>query len=575
MPPNCNLSKASKTMTFRLVVGSVRLSSVIAGTRVLAINVSYFSARQRPPSIERRLTLRALNFVAACAFAIAGFSFNATASRAAPRPLVIYVEEDPSSLNTILNTAFGWQLGPLTQGYLFTVDDLGRLVPDAALELPTRRNGGISADGRTIVYRIRTGRWSDGAPFDARDVAFTIDALRNPATNVPDRSTIDAIASVRVPQPDRLVVELRAPSAPFVSSFLTLGANDPFAILPRHIAARYANLNSSSLDTHPVGLGPYRLVTWRRGDRLTFEPNPFYWRGRPKLERIVALVEPNATTRLVQARTGNLDVTYISGLQLDEAAREHLRVVRATTNIVDYLQFNVRGSRALGDPLVRRAIAQALDRPRLAATVYRGQEEPTDTGQLAPALARAGRLPAFDPRAARAALRGPIDLDFAIAGQWRSSASAALQIAAQLANIGVTARLHSYSTSSFWGAKSAGGVLENGRFDLALTSWSPSLDADRSYLFGCAAVPPTGGNAGGYCNRAFDAAEERGMRTYDPAARTAAYRTAHAILARDLPIVPIGFERSAYVVSPRVVNFRPNVLGRDYWNAWEWEVNDR
>lgn len=519
--------------------------------------------------------MRAITFFAACVIASAGLSLPATASPAAPRPLAIYVEEDPSSLNTILNTAYGWQLGPLTQGYLFTVDDRGRLVPDAARELPTRKNGGISADGTTITYRIRTGRWSDGAPFDARDVAFTIAALRNPATNVPDRSTIDAIASFRVPALDRLVVRLRAPSAPFVSSFLTLGANDPFAILPRHIAARYANLNASSLDTHPVGLGPYRLVTWRRGDRLTFDRNPYYWRGRPKLERIVALVEPNATTRLLQARTGNLDVTYVSGLQLDEAAREGLHVVRATTNIVDYLQFNMRGSRALGDPRVRRAIAQALDRARLAATVYRGQEELTDTGQLARDLREAGRLPAFDPRAARAALRGPIELDLAIAGQWRSSASAAVQIAAQLAAVGVTARLHSYSTSAFWGAKSAGGVLENGRFDLALTSWSPSLDPDRSYLFGCAAVPPTGGNAGGYCSRAFDAAEERGMRTYDPAARTAAYRTAHAILTRDLPIVPIGFERSAYVVSSRVVNFRPNILGRDYWNAWEWRLNDR
>ena len=520
--------------------------------------------------------MRARNFFATCTLAMAYLSISAIATLAASRPLAIYVEEDPSSLDTILNTPYGWQLGPLMQGYLFTVDDRGRLVPDAARELPTRRNGGITADGLTIVYRIRTGRWSDGAPFDARDVAFTIDALRNPSTNVPDRSTIDAIASVRVPRRDLLVVRLRAPSAPFVSSFLTLGANDPFAILPRHIAARYANLNASSLDTHPVGLGPYRLVTWRRGDRLTFEPNPYYWRGRPKLERIVALVEPSATTRLVQARTGNLDVTYVSGLLLDEAAHEHLRVVRATTNIVDYLQFNVRRSRALGDLNVRRAIAQAIDRTRLATTVYRGQEEPTDTGQLAPDLASAARLPAFDPRAARAALRsGPIDLEFAIAGQWRSSASAAVQIASQLAAVGVRAHLHSYSTSAFWGAKSAGGVLENGRFDLALTSWSPSLDPDRSYLFGCAAAPPTGGNAGGYCNRAFDAAQERGMRTYDPVARTAAYRAAHAILARDLPIVPIGFERSAYVVSSRVRNFRPNVLGRDYWNAWEWDVDGR
>ncbi len=195
--------------------------------------------------------------------------FGAPAAEAATpeRELTLSIEEDPSSLNTILNTAYGWQLAPLTQGYLFLVDERGRLVPDRALALPTRANGGISADGRTIVYRIRTGRWSDGAPFDARDVAFTVAALRNPATNVPDRSTVDRIERVEAPSAERLVVRLNAPSAAFISSFLTLGANDPFAILPRHIAAPYPNLNASSLDANPVGLGPFKLVSWRRGER--------------------------------------------------------------------------------------------------------------------------------------------------------------------------------------------------------------------------------------------------------------------------------------------------------------------
>jgi hypothetical protein len=42
-----------------------------------------------------------------------------------------------------------------------------------------------------------------------------------------------------------------------------------------------------------------------------------------------------------------------------------------------------------------------------------------------------------------------------------------------------------------------------------------------------------------------------------------------------VPIVPIGFERSAYAVSARFEGFKPNVLGRDYWNAWEWRLNGR
>jgi peptide/nickel transport system substrate-binding protein len=500
------------------------------------------------------------------------FGLPAAEAALPERELTLSLEEDPSSLNTILNTPYGWQLAPLTQGYLFLVDERGRLVPDRALALPTRANGGISADGRTLVYRIRTGRWSDGAPFDARDVAFTADALRNPATNVPDRSTVDLIERVAAPSAERLVVRLKAPSAAFVSSFLTLGANDPFAILPRHIAAHYSNLNASSLDAQPVGLGPFRLVSWRRGDRLEFERNPEYWRGPAALPRIGVRVLPNATTRLFEVQSGALDLTTISGLQKDASARAGLNVVEATTNIVDYLQFNLRVPQ-LRDPLVRRAIAAAIDREKLSSAVYRGLEAPTDTGQLDPDIAGSEHLPAYAPEAARAVLAPrKLELEFAIAGAWRSSSAAAIEIVDDLRRAGVNASIHSYTPALFWGAKSAGGILERGRFDIALTSWSPSLDPDRSYLFGCAALPPGGGNAGAYCNREFDALQTRALRNYDPAVRTLAYRRAHEVLLRDLPIVPLGFERSAYALSKRFVNFRPNVLGRDYWNAWEFAL---
>jgi peptide/nickel transport system substrate-binding protein len=487
-------------------------------------------------------------------------------------PLAVFVEEDPSSLDTVLNTPYGWQLAPLTQGYLFTVDDRGRLVPDLCREIPTRANGGISADGKTISYRIRTGRWSDGAPFDARDVAFTADALRNPATNVPDRSTVDRIASVAAPRADLLVVKLKAASAPFVSSFLTLGAEDPFAIVPRHVAARYANLNATSLDTHPVGLGPFRLQRWLRGERLEFVRNAYYWRGPAAADEIVVRVEPSATTRLLAVRTGDLDVTYLSGLQVDEARAAGLPVVLKTTNVVDYLQFNL-GRPALRSRSVRQGIARAIDRTRLASTIYRGLEEPTDTGQFDPTFAPATHVPAYDPAAARRELAGVPTLDFAIAGAWRSSSGAGVLVISDLQNAGLIATLHSYAPSVFWAPAGSGGILESGRFDLALTSWSPGLDPDRSYLFDCDARPPAGGNAGRYCNPAFDAAEARGASTYDVAARRAAYRTAHAILIRDLPIVPLGFEVSAYAISRRFENFKPNVLGRDYWNAWEWKAS--
>lgn len=485
-------------------------------------------------------------------------------------PPTIAIEDEPNSLDTIRNTPFGWLLAPLTQGYLFLVDDRGELVPDRALAIPTRANGGISPDGLTITYRIRTGRWSDGAPFDARDVAFTIAALRNPRTAVPDTSAVADIAAYRVLGRDRIQVRLRAPSAPFVSAFLTLGANDPFAILPRHIADRYASLDASSLDSDPVGLGPFRLERWRRGEGLSFVRNPYYWRGPAASPRIEVQVVPSAQTRLVLARSGALDVVEVTGPGVDVARGiAGVRVVGRTTNVVDYLQLNLHAP-LLASRRVRVALAQALDRRRLAAVVYHGTLVPADSVQLDPRYRTDRRLPPFDPAAARRVL-APLHatFDFAIAGEWRNSASAAVQIAAQLAAVGVDARVRSYSQAEFWGPKDRGGVLESARYDLALTSWSPALDPDRSYLFGCAATPPGGGNSMFYCDRAYDVDEAGGARRYDTAARAPYYRAAGARLVADLPVIPLGFERRTYAVSRRLGGFRPNPLGRDLWNAWE------
>jgi peptide/nickel transport system substrate-binding protein len=486
------------------------------------------------------------------------------------RPPTLVIEDEPNSLNTIRNTPFGWQLGPLTQGYLFLVDDRGRLVPDRALALPTRANGGISPDGRTITYRIRTGRWSDGAPFDARDVGFTIDALRNPRTAVPDTSAVADVLRWSAPRPDTLVVRLREPSAPFIASFLTLGANDPFAILPRHIAAAYASLDQSSLDTNPVGLGPFRLLRWTRGERLSFVRNPYYWRGPAASPRIDVAIVPDAQTRLILARTGAIDETEVTGFGVDVARTvPNAAVVERTTNVVDYLQFNLH-TPALRDVRVRRAFAMAIDRPTLAARIYRGTLVPSDSVQFDARYRSPEALPHYDPAAAAAILRPRhITLDFAIASGWRNSNNAAIQIASELQVVGVTAKIHPYTEAQFWGPKDRGGILESARYDLALTSWSPALDPDRSYLFDCAATPPGGGNSMFYCDPAYDADEAAGARRYDESARTTAYRDAATRLIHALPILPLGFERRAYIVNSRLVGFAPTPIGRDYWNAWQ------
>jgi peptide/nickel transport system substrate-binding protein len=246
-----------------------------------------------------------------------------------------------------------------------------------------------------------------------------------------------------------------------------------------------------------------------------------------------------------------------------------------STICVDYLQLNLR-SPLLRDRTARRAIALAIDRRSLAAKVYRSTLVPTDSVQFDARYRTGAKLPAFDPAAAaRRLLRGAnVGLKLAIASHWRDSGRAAVALAGYLGAAGIAANIRSYTEVVFWGPKDAGGTLDGSRYDLALTSWSPALDPDRSYLFGCAAVPPGGGNSMFFCDRRYDRDEELGARTYDPASRAPYYRDAGSRLIEELPIIPLGFERRTYAVNKRLRGFRPNVLGRDFWNAWEFAVDD-
>ncbi len=263
----------------------------------------------------------------------------------------------------------------------------------------------------------------------------------------------------------------------------------------------------------------------------------------------------------------------MTGLDVDAArTMPGLRISRTTTNIIDYLELNLR-SPLLRDLAVRRAIAESIDRRRLAAEIYRSTLEPADAVQLDPRFRADRRFPPYDPAAARRDLAGrTMTLDFAIPAHWRNSENVAIQVANDLARAGITATIKPYTEATFWGPKSDGGILESARYDIALTSWSPALDPDRSYLFGCAAQPPGGGNSMFFCDGDYDRDEARGARTYDIAARAAAYRSAGDRLVAALPLVPLGFERRTYAVNVRLLGFRPNVLGRDYWNAWQFAL---
>ena len=138
-----------------------------------------------------------------------------------------------------------------------------------------------STDGRTLTFELRTEvRWHDGTPTTARDVVWTLDAARDPATGYPRFAELQTLASVTAL--DNATVELRfarrIEEFPFVLTDL--------AILPAHLldSVPHARLRESSWNVAPVGNGPFRFVTHQPNRRWVFARNPDFpaaMAGRP------------------------------------------------------------------------------------------------------------------------------------------------------------------------------------------------------------------------------------------------------------------------------------------------------
>jgi peptide/nickel transport system substrate-binding protein len=110
-------------------------------------------------------------------------------------------------------------------------DELGRPFPVLLQRIPTRANGDLSADGRTLRYRLRPGvRWSDGTPVTAADVLFSLGVLRRTAGTSSGYLRID---SAQAPDAHTVVLHLRSAWAPAVLTFFTYGSESAF-VAPAH-----------------------------------------------------------------------------------------------------------------------------------------------------------------------------------------------------------------------------------------------------------------------------------------------------------------------------------------------------
>ena len=507
-----------------------------------------------------------------------------------PHVLRIAESEEPSSLNPYRsNLDVVHDLTSLLYSYLVTADDKGHLIGDLALVVPTLGNGGISPDGRTYTYRLRrNARWHDGVPFTARDVVASLHALLDPArpTGI-DETALRNIASVATPDSHTLVVRLKEPYSPFVTRFFTPLDDSGRPVLPAHVLDGPRDGGGHSLGEYPVGTGPFRFVAWRRGEDIELARYKGYFRGVPRLQRIVIDTIPDGQTALTQLQTHQVDLLATPEAPLVDLYRRIRGVIVALVpaNWQAVLMINSRRP-GLRDTAVRRALALAIPYRQILSSVTHGLYEPGRSTLLPSAIGYV-REPQrrYDVAAAVRMLRkdgwkkttdgirsrGGVRLAFTLATF--SGVSTAEQIGllmqSSLRLAGIALAIKPFAIPVLYAPN---GLIHRGDYDVTFGRNVLGTDPDVYETLGCDQWYPRGRNDLGFCDPHLDALERRGLHTQSPEARANIYRAASDLIWSDVPYIILYQARTVVVRSVDLHNYQPNATNSPWWNAWQWDI---
>ncbi|MGC1417583.1 MAG: ABC transporter substrate-binding protein [Candidatus Acidiferrum sp.] len=305
-----------------------------------------------------------------------GLSFAPYVQGQAANELRFCVHGEPKTFNPILvDDEASENIRYLTAGVLIRVNR-----ETQALEPGLAESWQVSRDGRKITFHLRKGIYfSDGTPFSAEDVAYTMRLLMDPATHSP---TGDAFRSaegkvdVQTPSADVAVITFPAPVAGLASLFDQVGI-----------------LSAKSPKKEMSVLGPYYVSEYKPGAYVLLRRNPNYWKhdsqghALPYIETVRLDIQRNREVELMRFRRGELQlINRLDAEQYDQLRKEDPGAARNAGTGLDgeEMWFNQVGSSPLPEykkswfqsTAFRRAISMAINRADLARVVFDGFATP-------------------------------------------------------------------------------------------------------------------------------------------------------------------------------------------------------
>lgn len=485
---------------------------------------------------------------------------------------------DIDSLNPHLfqETTLG-NIAELTMAWLARYDAHNRPVPELLTVIPTQTNGGISKDGTVITWHLRKdAKWADGVPFTADDVVFSTNVVNNPANKEIGRDGWDLITKIDEPDKYTVVYHLKKPYAAFLPTFFGSAGANP-CILPKHLLGNLPDINTAPYNAKPVGIGPFKVTQWKRGESVELEANPLYFRGRPKLQRITYKLIASRDTLATQMQTGDVDLwaqvppAYIKQMQ----SIQTLNTPVQTSFYYAHLDFNVQRP-LLSDVRVREAVRYALDRKGMRDKIGHGYGL-LQEGVISPAnpmadsaipfidqdvakakalLDDAGWKPAPDGIRTRNGVRLSLELPY-YTGSPDVDQLVEL-VRSELKDVGIEIQTRKYTPALYFALPQDGGIMYGGKWDMTTFKWGGNPNGDLANTYSCTQIPPNGQNDSRYCNTQVTAWMKEFQGSYDPALHKMLDSKIQRQIVKDVPVIVLYVLQDGWAQNSDLRGFAPN-----------------
>jgi peptide/nickel transport system substrate-binding protein len=442
-----------------------------------------------------------------------------------------------------------------------------------ALEPGLASKWDVSDDGLEYIFTLREDiTFHDGTPFNADAVKFSFDRQIDP--NHPHHNTgTFAYADYTFSMIDRVEVLgefevkfiLEYAYAPFLSNMAMHAAS---IVSPAAVETYGADFSNN-----PVGTGPFKFVSWNPGVEIILEKNEDYFKGAPKLDRLIFRSIVEDQTRLAELEAGKLDL--IVNIPPDDLARLRgeagLNIVEQAGMHIWWTALNAQ-KEPFNNVLVRQAMNHAVNKEAIVNEILLG------TGELANSPVPPvvwGHNPQvknydYNPEKAKELLTEAGYPDGFAVTYWVPESGSGMQqprtmaaaIQSDLAQVGIDVTIQTLE----WGAylDKLFVSLEENEMDMHQLSWIGDNGDPDNFLYallGSEQWPTAGFNASFYKNDEVDTLLKEARVTFDQTERADMYNKAQELIMEDAPWILINHEKQIVITKGSVKNFKLHPTG--------------